>query len=156
MANEAIAQVGKDCKLYYAADIDASPTWTLISQAINVSLPDISKTMVEIMSRESTWKTNESGLKSLSLSFGYLYKNGTDTVFDALKDSFIADTKLYFAAMGGPIATVGSEGFRFVGIVSGMSETQELEGARTFEFTVSLTRALVGTALIEPDWFVVS
>lgn len=156
MANEAIAQVGKDCKLYYAADIDASPTWVLISQAINVSLPTISKTMVEVMSRESTWKSKESGLKEISLSFGYLYKNGSDSVFDALKDSFVADTKLYFAVMGGPIATAGSEGFRFPGIVSSMNETQELEGVRTFEFTVDLTRVLIGSALVEPDWLVVS
>lgn len=156
MANEAIAKVGKDCKLYYAADIDASPTYVLIAQAINVGLPTITKAMVEVMSRESTWKSKESGLKEISLTFGYLYKNGSDTVFDALRDSFLNDTKLYFAVMDGPIATVGSEGFRFPGVVSGMSMTEELEGVRTFEFTVDLVRALNGSTLVEPDWLTVS
>jgi hypothetical protein len=156
MANEAIAKVGKDCKLYYAADIDASPTYVLITQAINVSLPTISKTMVEVMSRETNWKSKESGLKEISLSFGYLYRNGSDSVFDALRDSFLADTKLYFAVMDGPIATVGSEGFRFPGVVSGMSMTEELEGVRTFEFTVDLVRVLNSGTLIEPDWLTVA
>jgi hypothetical protein len=156
MANEAIAKVGKDCKLYYAADIDSSPTYVLIAQAINVGLPTINKTMVEVMSRETTWKSKESGLKEISLTFGYLYRGGTDSVFDALRDSFLADTKLYFAVMDGLIATVGSEGFRFPGVVSGMSMTEELEGLRTFEFTVDLVRYLNGSALVEPEWLTVS
>ena len=156
MANEAIAKVGKDCKLYYAADIDSSPTYVLIAQAINVGLPTINKTMVEVMSRETTWKSKESGLKEISLTFGYLYRGGTDSVFDALRDSFLADTKLYFAVMDGLIATVGSEGFRFPGVVSGMSMTEELEGVRTFEFTVDLVRYLNGSALVEPEWLTVA
>lgn len=153
MANEAIGKVGKDCKLYYSVAY-TSPTWVMIKQAINVDLPTITKGTVDVMSRESLWKAKAGTLKEIQLQFGYLHNNASDTVYAALLDSFIADTVLTFAVMDGAIATSGSSGWRFPGIVTAFTMTEELEGVRTFAVTVDYARKLDGSnVLIEPDWY---
>jgi hypothetical protein len=156
MANEAIGKVGKDCKLYYSVAYN-SPTWVQIKQAMNVDLPTITKGTVDVMSRESLWKAKAGTLKEIQLQFGYLHNNSADAVYAVLLDSFIADTVLTFAVMDGAIATAGSSGWRFPGIVTAFTMTEELEGVRTFSVTVDYARKLDNTStLIEPDWYEIS
>lgn len=156
MANEAIGTVGKNCKLYYSVAY-TSPTWVMIKQAINVDLPTITKGTVDVMSRESLWKAKAGTLKEIQLQFGYLHNNSSDAVYAALLDSFVADTVLTFAVMDGAIATSGSSGWRFPGIVTALTMTEELEGVRTFAVTVDYARKLDGSnVLIEPDWYEVA
>jgi hypothetical protein len=155
MADTKTAVVGKECKLYYSDDY-GTPVWTLIDKAINVGHPTINKTMNTIASRESDWQSTVPGNKSIQLNFGYLYEAGTDTVLDDIRDSYLNDTVLTFAAMDGAIATVGSQGWRFPGIVSSMTETQDLEGNITYDITVDYVRIRDGGNIIEPDWYEVT
>lgn len=150
MADTAVTAIGKNMRLYYSEDY-GTPVWAEIEKAINVSAPDVSKSINKIMSRESGWQFAVPGNKSIQLTFGYLYEKGTDNVLDDLYDSYINDTVLTFAMMDGAIATVGSVGWLFPGIVSAMSETQELENNVVIEFTIELARIREGGNLVEPE-----
>lgn len=155
MADTAVTAIGKNLKLYYSDDY-GTPVWTEIEKAINVNLPDISKSINKIMTRESGWQFAVPGNKSIQLTFGYLYEKGTDTVLDDLYDSFVNDTVLTFAVMDGNIATTGSVGWLFPGIVSAMPETQELENNVTIEFTIELARIRESGDLVEPERYEVT
>jgi hypothetical protein len=96
------------------------------------------------------------GNKAISLQFGYLYEKGDDTVLEDIRDSYLNDTVLTFAAMDGAIATVGSQGWRFPGVVSDMNETQDLEGNKTINVTVDYVRIRDGGNIVEPDWYEVA
>ena len=122
MADTAVTAIGKNLKLYYSEDY-GTPVWVEIEKAINVNLPDISKSINKIMTRESGWQFAVPGNKAIQLTFGYLYEKGTDTVLDDLFDSFLNDTVLAFAVMDGAIATSGSVFWLFPGVVSAMPET---------------------------------
>lgn len=150
MADTAVTVIGKNCKLYYSDDY-STPVWTLIDKAVNVSLPDISKSVNKIMSRESGWQFAVPGNKSIQLTFGYLYEAGTDSVFADLLDSFLNDTVLTFAVMDGAITTVGSKGWLFPGFVASMPETQELENNTVIEFTIELAKIRDTGNLVDPE-----
>lgn len=152
MADTRTAVVGKQCKLYYSDDY-GTPVWAEIEKAVNVSLPTISKTMNSIQSRESGWQSAVPGNKQISLSFGYLYEAGSDSILEDLRDSYLNDTVLTFAVMDGAINTVGSQGWRFPGVVSQMTETQDLEGNVTIDITVEYVRIRDGGNIVEPDYY---
>jgi hypothetical protein len=155
MADTAVTVIGKNLKLYYSEDY-GTPVWVEIEKAINVNLPDISKSINKIMTRESEWQFAVPGNKAIQLTFGYLYEKGTDTVLDDLYDSYLNDTVLTFAVMDGAIATTGSTGWLFPGIVSAMPETQELENNVTIEFTIELARIREAGDLVEPERYEVT
>lgn len=155
MADTAVTAIGKNLKLYYSEDY-GTPVWVEIEKAINVNLPDISKSINKIMTRESGWQFAVPGNKAIQLTFGYLYEKGTDTVLDDLYDSFLNDTVLTFAVMDGAIATSGSVGWLFPGVVSAMPETQELENNVTIEFTIELARIREAGDLVEPERYEVT
>jgi hypothetical protein len=155
MADTKTAIVGKECKLYYSDDY-GTPVWAEIDKAINVSHPTLGKTMNSIASREIGWNSAVPGMKSIALNFGYLYEKGSDSVLDDLRDSFLNDTVLTFAAMDGDITTSGSQGWRIPGIVSAMTETQDLEGNITIDVTVDFVRIRESGNIVEPDWYEVA
>lgn len=155
MADDKTAIVGKECKLYYSDDY-GTPVWVEIEKAINVGNPTVNKTMNQIESRESGWKSAVPGNKSISLQFGYLYEPGTDSVLDDLRDSYLNDTVLTFAGMDGAINVTGSKGWRLPGIVSAMTETQDLEGNVNIDITVDYVRIRDGGNIVEPDWYEVA
>lgn len=155
MADTAVTAIGKNLKLYYSDDY-GTPVWVEIEKSINVNLPDISKSINKIMTRESGWQYAVPGNKSIQLTFGYLYEKGTDTVLDDLYDSYLNDTVLTFAVMDGAINTTGSVGWLFPGIVSSMPETQELENNVTIEFTIELARIRDSGTLVEPERYEVT
>ena len=155
MADTAVSVVGKECKLYYATDY-GTPVHVEIKKSVSVSVADLSKTVNKIMSRESGWQFAVAGNKSIQLTFGYLYEKGTDTVLDALIDSFLNDTVLTFFVMDGDVETVGSEGWLFPGFVSAMPETQDLENNVTMDITVELARIRETGALVEPERYIVT
>lgn len=149
--------IGKDCVLAYAPISGwASPTWTPIPNAVDVAMPGITKNMIDLPSRGSQgWNPKGAGLKSLDLTFGYLYQVGTDTVFAALRDAFIADTPFIFGVFDGPTAgLVGRtvQGFRFPGIVSEFPISEELEDGRRIEIKVDFARQFDGSTLLLPTW----
>lgn len=153
--------IGKDCFLYYDSPTNwASPSGTLIVDAIDVSMPGITKNMVSLASRGSAgWDPKGPGLKNIDLQFGYLYNAGGDNIFDALMDSYIDDDILIFYVLDGPIAGLADrsvEGFRFPGIVSEAPINQELEDGQKVDFKVDFARYKDSGTLRLPNWYEVA
>lgn len=149
MAGGAI--VGRECALYYNAGTFASPTWTLISRAIDVSY-SIGSERGDLSSRISKWKMEGKALNSLELTFGYRYRAlVTDAVFDALRPMALSDTKTEFAVCDTTIATTGAEYLRGTYQLE-MNMNQALTDGVSVEFTAFLTSEEDSGTLREPAW----
>ena len=144
--------VGKDCKLYLNGGTHATPTWTEITKAINVSA-NLGKGEADVSSRETSWKLAKGALKELEISFTYRHKAGADTVFDALLAAYLADTAVEFAVMDAAITESGAQGPRAFCEIFAMNLTQELENSSEYEFTLKPTYHEESGSLIEPEWY---
>jgi len=147
--------VGKDCKLYMNGGTHATPTWTEITKAINVSA-NLGKGEADVSSRETSWKLAKGALKELEISFTYRHKAGDDTVFDALLAAYLADTAVEFAVMDAAITESGAQGPRACCEIFSMNLTQELENSSEYEFTLKPTYHEESGSLIEPEWYEVT
>lgn len=143
---------GLECKLYYNTGTHASPTWTAISKAINVSF-SISKGEADQSSRSSTWRKSKGTLKDLEITFSYRKKQGTDTVFDALIAAAIADTVQEYAMLDGAVTEAGAQGIRAFCEIMGVGNTQDLESSEEVEFTLKPTYHEESSAEVDPDWY---
>lgn len=147
--------VGKDCKLYINSGTHALPTWVEVKHAINVSA-NLGKGEADASARYSSWKLAKGALKELEISFGYRYKQGTDTVFDTLMGAYIADTPIELAVMDAAITEAGAQGPRAFCEIFSANLTQELENTSEYEFTAKPTYHEEEAALVEPDWYEVA
>jgi hypothetical protein len=138
---------GGIAKLYYestttwgradAINIPASPTWVEITRAIDVTF-NLTSGESDGNSRESIWEADAGGLLNASVDFSYRVKQGADTIFDALWDSFVNDSGLYVAVMDQDIATVGSKGMAGVFRVTSSTTNQPLTDGASADMTLTL------------------
>lgn len=143
---------GLECKLYYNKATHASPTWNLISRAINVSYA-FSVGEADQSSRASTWRKQIPTLKDLEITFTYRKKQGTDTVFDDLIAAALAGTVYEYAALDGASTEDGVQGIRaFCGIL-GVGGTEDLESTQEIEFTLKPAYKEESSVEIDPDWY---
>ena len=146
---------GLECKLYYNTTTHASPTWTLVTRAINVSVA-ISIGEADQSSRSSTWKKSKGTLKDLEITFTYRKKQGTDTVFDALQAAALAGTVYEYAVFDGLITEAGCQGIRAFCEIRSLNNTQDLEGTEEVEFSLKPTYKEESSAEVNPDWYEVT
>lgn len=143
--------MGRECNLYYNAGTFASPTWTLIARAIDVSYA-VGSERGDLSSRISKWKMEGKALNSLELTFGYRYRQlVTDAIFDAIRPMALSDTKVEFAVCDTTIATTGAEYLRGTFQLE-MSMNQALTDGVSVEFTAFLTSEEDSGTLREPAW----
>lgn len=147
--------VGKDCKLYLNGGTHATPTWTEVKNAINVSA-NLGKGEADVSARFSSWKLTKGALKELEISFTYRHKAGVDTVFDSLLEAYLEDKAVEFLVLDAEVTESGAQGPRAFCEIFSMNLTQELENASEYEFTLKPTYHEEASALIEPDWFEVT
>jgi hypothetical protein len=148
------ALVGRECNLYYNAGTFASPTWTLITRAVDVSY-QIASERGDLSSRISKWKMEGKALNGLELTFGYRYRHlVTDAIFDALRPMALSDTKVEFAVCDTTIATTGAEYLRATYQLD-MANNQPLTDGVLIEFTAFLTSEEDSGTLREPSWVTV-
>jgi hypothetical protein len=143
--------VGKDCKLYLNTGTHATPTWTEVKQAINVSA-NLGKGEADVSARYSGWKLTKGALKELEISFTYRHKVGADTVFDALLSAYMTGTPKEFAVMDAAITDSGAQGLRAYCEVMSLNLSQELESSSEYEVTLKPTYHEDGGAIVEPTW----
>lgn len=149
------ALVGRECKLYYNAGSFASPTWTEVTRAIDVTLP-VDAEYGDVSSRASIFKMQaKSQVVVGPLSFGYRYRQGvTDAVFDALRPMILSTTKTEFAVCDGAIATTGNEYLRGTYQLKGTLDQPLSDGVRV-DFEGTLTSEEDAGVLREPQWVTV-
>jgi len=146
---------GLECKLYYNTSTHASPSWTEITKAINVSFSS-SKSEADQSSRVSEFKMQKGTLIDLEITVTYRKKQGTDTVFDALQAAYFAGTIYEYAMLDGAESESGVQGIRAFCEIMSMGNTQDLEGSEEVEFTLKPTYKEESDVLVEPDWYEVS
>ena len=144
--------VGKDCKLYLNGGTYATPVWTEVKNAINVSA-NLGKGEADVSARFTSWKLTKGALKELEISFTYRHKAGDDTVFDTLLAAYLGDTATEFLVLDAEVTESGAQGPRAFCEIISMNLTQELENAAEYEFTVKPTYFEETGALVEPEWF---
>lgn len=147
--------VGKDCKLYLNTGTHATPVWTEIKQAINVSA-NLGKGEADVSARYSGWKLTKGALKELEISFSYRHKRGEDVVFDALLSAYMTDTPKEFLVLDAAVTEVGAQGPRAFCEVLSLNLSQELESSSEYEVSVKPTYHEEAGEMVGPDWFEVS
>lgn len=148
------AEVGRECNLYYNAGSFVSPTWTLITRAIDVDY-DMPSEWGNVSSRVSIWKMEIKALVGLVLNFGYRYRAlVTDAVFDALRPMAMGTTKVEFAVSDTAIATSGADYLRATYQIE-MGKKQPLVDGVVVDFRCHLTSEEDSGVLREPSWVTV-
>ena len=146
---------GQESKLYYNSATYASPTWVEITKCIDVTI-SITASEVTTNARESAWKLTRQGLKELAISWNYLHKQGTDTVFDAIRAAFFSRTTYELLALDGPATESGCQGIRAHCQFFSNTLNQGLEDASTVDFEAKPVYAEESSALVVPSWFTAS
>lgn len=140
-----MGQTGLDCKIYHNTGNYASPTWSEITSAMDVTL-NLSAAEADASSRASNWRQTLTALLDGSVDFDIVADN-TDTAYEALRDAFLNRTAIDMAIMDGPIATNGSEGLRAEMSVVNFTRNEPLEDTMTV--SVSVKPAPTGN---DPAW----
>ncbi|TWU17990.1 hypothetical protein [Allorhodopirellula heiligendammensis] len=160
--------IGKDCVLAsFPISGWASPVYSTVENAKNVSQPGVTKNMISLMARSSGgWDLKGAGFKSMDLQFGYLYET-EDTVLAMLRDSYVNDTIIGFAVLDGPSDGVHPEGtdagdaydvegWKFAGMVSEFPTGEELEEGKTYDIKVDAARYKLSGTLLLPTWVTIA
>jgi hypothetical protein len=128
-------------KMYYestwtdGADIPATPTWTEVVFAVDVSFNGDGGA-ADVSSRVTNVALNVEGLQNWEVTFGYRSKQGADTAYEKFAAAWVAakspENRLLIAVMDGDIATSGNKGWQAVYMVSQLNEEQpNADGALT-------------------------
>ena len=146
--------MGKDCKLYRNSATEASPSWVLIENVIDLNLP-MTIGEADLSTRESNIELTGDALMSISASFGMLYDQ-EDASFVVLLDAFFARTAIQFAVMDQAIATSGAEGFKAFCNIFSNDLGQGLREGMKASLTIKPTRYYESGSLVLPTWHTVA
>jgi hypothetical protein len=154
MANNGVI-AGHAAKLYMNTGTNASPTWVLIEEVGDVSLPDLGISLAEVATRASAYIANLAGLFNFALEFEALHK-GAPTVWDVLRARFFARTPTQFLIADGLVATSGTEGFKAYYFFEKFPIDQPLQGAQKNNVRLAPAYFIESDARVNPSWMVVS
>ena len=140
---------------YYNSATYSSPTWVNIANARDVTI-NLSANEVETNARASGWKLSRQGLRELSFSFGYLMKQGADTVWDALRAAYFAGTVTEFLFLDADATETGAEGVRAHCQIFSQTINQSLEDAVTSDNECRPVWFEDSATLIVPTWYTAS
>ena len=148
-------KTGSDGKLYRNTGTHASATWVEIDEAQDVSIPwAVDK--AETSDRGSRFKKYEHGMIETGINFGFNYRSGNANFTALLALATPPVSAVQFAAMDGAIATSGSQGVRFFGKAFGANMEQPLADGMKIDFEIAPAYAEESSAVVDPDWYVVS
>jgi hypothetical protein len=137
---------------YYNTGSNATPAWVLIDNIMDVSL-SFTKETTDITVRGGGGYTLKVGtLKDFSVSFGMVYDTD-ETSFLYVKDAFIDNTIVQYAFCDGPIATVGTEGFKAYCDITNFSRNESLRDAFKVDTELSAAYFVEGGSIIPPTDF---
>lgn len=101
-----------------------SPTWNTLTGTRDQKL-SLEWDKFEAGDRESNWKSYLLSQKDAAVEFDMIW-NSTNTDHTGLRTACLAGTPKEYAIMDGPIATVGSIGFRMEMLITGFSHDRPL------------------------------
>lgn len=135
----------------------ASPTWALVAEVQDVSIPDLARGLAELKRRANGFTKNLATLiQSIAVEFRLHHGLGV-TQFDAIRSAFFAGTANEWAIMDGPIATAGTEGLRCPFLVEQFPWDQPLEDVSGHDVRLAIAYMQSNSSVeIDPSWMVVS
>jgi len=141
------AKVGLTCKLYLNTSVNvdpyAVPRWEEVTLVRDLNL-NLDKGVAEVKARLSTWVQNLPTLKSGPVEYGIIADRAVTfplvaaSIYNTLRDAYLAGTVLDFAVADGAIATSGTEYFRADYQISGFKRGEPLEEVATVDITMNL------------------
>jgi hypothetical protein len=135
------ATAGYRGKIYYATTTTwGSEVWAEVDIAIDVNAPKTSTEIPASARADGGHEVVIPGLHQWEIT-ATLRREVDDTAWLALKDAWEDRTVLNVAAMSGPIATAGSVGPHFWGVVTDFSDGESLDGLATTNITIKPTPA---------------
>lgn len=139
MADQGI--LGKECKAYYSdtlldGDNTSTVTWNVIDNVRDLTL-NLEKGEADMKTRGSGgWEQTKTTFKDASIEFEMLWKT-SDPAFAAIRDAYLNDNEIAFAAMDGGIEVSGQEGLASNFEVSNFSRNEPLEEGVTVSVTLT-------------------
>lgn len=144
---------GFDGKVYYNTGSDATPTWVELTPVRDVST-SASTTKANNSDRRSAFEMYCAGLHAIETTVELTHVAG-DANIDALRTHWNDRTTVQIAVMDGPIATVGSEGFKYFAHVFSHDFEQPLQDGQTISMTFS-PAINSDEPTVFPEWYVVT
>jgi predicted secreted protein len=123
--------LGKDCQASYCDTLldgsnTSTATWNAVDNIRDLTL-NLDKGEADMKTRGSGgWDQTKTTFKSATVEFEMLWKP-SDQAFAAIRDAYLADTEIAFAAMDGDINASGSQGLASNFEVSTFSRSEPLE-----------------------------
>lgn len=120
-------KVGHKMALYRNTGTVDTPVWQEIEEVGDVNLDGLEITEAELKRRANDWTKSLPALfGAFTVTFRYIHGLG-QTVFNAIRTDFLAQTTREYAIVNGDISTEGTQGFRFAGYQGAFPWNQPLE-----------------------------
>lgn len=131
-------RLGLDAKLYLNTGSTATPTWSEITNARDVTL-NLEKGEADVTTRGNNgWRAMVGTLKDASIEWEMVWDTD-DANFTAIKNAFLNNDSVDLAAMDGDITDATSQGLRAVCSVTNFTRNEPLEEALTVNVSVRPT-----------------
>jgi hypothetical protein len=148
-------QTGHKMKLYRNSGTHASPTWGLVSQVEDVSIPDLSRGLAELKRRASDFTKNLPSLLQTS-TVEFRLHHGLDwTMFTNIRTDFFTGATKEWAVMDQAIANDAAEGFVSPYLVADFPWEQPLENVSGHDIRLATGYLIESSTEVEAEWLVV-
>lgn len=141
--------LGFNGKLYYNTGSYASPTWVLVNNVGDLTLPLEAGEAAVTTRGGGGFEQVVAGLIKFGLEFKMVY-DPADTAQTAFRTAFFARSSIEFAAMDQAIATAGSQGMRVTCAITKFSRDENLGEAMMVQVAAKATYAANA-----PAWYTV-
>lgn len=119
-------KVGLEGRAYINTAARANPTWVLITDVRNITI-GAEKTLADMTTRDSNkFRQKKAAIKEMVPELDLLWDNASNS-HALLRAAFFADTVVDILILDGPVATVGSQGFRGQYEVASFGRSEQLE-----------------------------
>ena len=151
------ANTGRDAYLYRNTGTVATPVWTHVKEARDLSMP-MTAEKIKQSDRSTVFALYDNGEIDLSIT-GSLSFRSQNANCTAIRDLMLSRCSEQMALMSGPIATVGSEGIKAGFKVFGNTHNFPLSDGMTVDIELApcyYEDPTVAGTQIAPAWYEIS
>lgn len=149
-------KTGGRMKLYRNTGTITTPTWLLVEEVQDVSIPDFSMGLAELKRRANNFTKNLPALIG-SISVEFRLHHGLDsTNYTAMRTNHLAGTAEEWAIADDAIATTGTHYLRIPVLVEQFPWDQPLEDVSGHDIRLSIAYMDDSGTEVDPSWNIVS
>ncbi len=142
--------VGLEGRVYVNSNDASDPNWVLVDDVKNVTL-GAGKTLADMTTRSSNkTRMKKAAIKEIAPEIELLWDNESAT-HGTFRAAYFADTIVDVLILDGPLATVGSTGFRAQYEVASFTRGEQLEEGMTInvKLEISVKATHIGWYVVE-------